>query len=84
MLNLSPLLFVKDTAFRKTAKFRRSLILKIINPTSLFPFHTASLHPASKLATFDVSSGTCSIFYRLYMIPVEQIYEKLCFMGKQA
>lgn len=84
MLKFFLLLFVKDTIYGKTAKFHYRLKLKIIKLTSLFTFHTASLHSASKLAPFNGSSGTCSIVYRLYVIPPEPFSKNLCFMGKQA
>jgi hypothetical protein len=84
MLNFPALIFVIDKAFRKAAQFRQRLTLKIMQSTGLFPFHTTSLHPASKLAPVNGSSGKCSFVYKLYLIPTEPASGNMCFVGKQA
>jgi hypothetical protein len=84
MLKFSPFLFVKDMTFRKIVQFCHLLTLKIMKYNCLFPFHTTSLHSASKSAPVNGSSGTYSIVYKLYVIPVEPISGKVCFTGKQA
>jgi hypothetical protein len=84
MFKFSLLVFVKDRVLPKIAQFRHCLTLKIIKPNCLIPFHRASLYPVCKLASFNGSSRTCSIFYRMYVMPAEPDPEKLCFMGKQA
>lgn len=74
--------FAKDRVFRKVAQFLHRPTLKIIKPNCLTPFHRANLYPASKLASFNGSSRTCSIVYRMYMMPAEQNTEKTVFYGK--